>query len=254
MNGVKGLVFKEIYLRRKTFLTGITVFILLFILSVSFCLSLDYGNLKDNENIDTSAAVILSYGVAGMGIMLFSQNTETIVKDKKCKWNIFERTLPLSAKKLAAVRIGVLTVSNLIGFVLAVLLSRVMFTLSHNDFNAAVIANISVIAMIVFLLMVLANFMNLKYSDPQKAATNLIMGLFIIGVLAEVFVYRKFSELQARFSELTEEELEKIIADEYLTHLAEFRDRLFPFFILIFAAFAVIGYFMFLTLYKRREK
>ena len=67
-------------------------------------------------------------------------------------------------------------------------------------------------------------------------------------------MYRKFTELQVQFSELTEEELNNIIVDEYLTPLAELRDRLFPFFIFIFAAIAVIGYFLFLTQYKRREK
>lgn len=147
-----------------------------------------------------------------------------------------------------------LAASNLLGVVLAVLLSWVMFTLAHLEFNASVIANISVIAMVFFILMLFANFMNLKYSDPQKAAVHLMTWFFIIGVLASVFVYRKFTELQVQFSELTEEELDKIIVDEYLTPLAELRDKLFPSFILIFAAIAVIGYFLFLTQYKRREK
>lgn len=255
MNGVKGLIIKEIYLRRKTMLTMLVTFTLFFILAASFCLSFDYGNMKNNDNIDRDSAVlVLSYSVGGMGILLFSQNAETIAKDKKCKWNIFERTLPLSAKKLAAVRTGLLTASNLIGLVLAVLLSWVMFTLAHLEFNTSVIANISVIAMVFFILMLFANFMNLKYSDPQKAAVHLMTWFFIIGVLASVFVYRKFTELQVQFSELTEEELDKIIVDEYLTPLAELRDKLFPSFILIFAAIAVIGYFLFLTQYKRREK
>lgn len=251
MNGVKGLIIKEIYLRRKTMLTMLATFTLFFILAASFCLSFDYGNMKNNDNIDRGSAVlVLSYSVGGMGILLFNQNAETIAKDKKCKWNIFERTLPLSAKKLAAVRIGLLTASNLLGVVLAVLLSWVMFTLAHLEFNASVIANISVIAMLVFMLTVFSNFMNLKYSDPQKAATRFMALLLGIYAIAAVFIYSEFS----KFKGMSEEELNNIIADEYLTPLAELRDRLFPFFILIFAAIAVIGYFLFLTQYKRREK
>lgn len=255
MNGVKGLIIKEIYLRRKTMLTMLVTFALFFILAASFCLSFDYGNMKNNDSIDRGSAVlVLSYSVGGMGILLFSQNAETIAKDKKCKWNIFERTLPLSAKKLAAVRTGVLAASNLIGFMLAVLLSWVMFTLAHMEFNASVIANISVIAIVFFILMMFSNFMNLKYSDPQKAATRFMAWLFAIYILVAVFVYIKFTEIQTQFSNITEEELNNIIVDEYLTPLAELRDRLFPFFIFIFAAIAVIGYFLFLTQYKRREK
>ena len=96
MNGVKGLILKEIYLRRKTMLTGLSIFVLLFILAVSFCLSFDYGNMKNNENLTPDSTVILAYAMAGVGIMLFSQNGETFVKDRKCKWNVFEYTLPLS--------------------------------------------------------------------------------------------------------------------------------------------------------------
>ena len=255
MNGVKGLILKEIYLRRKSMLSGLSIFVLLFILAASFCLSFDYGNMKNNENLNRdSATLILSYAVAGVGIMLFGQNAETIVKDKKCKWNIFEYTLPLSPQKLAAIRVGLLLASSILGLAVSTIFSWVLFALSHHEFTLSVFANISIIAMLVFALMMFANYMNLKYSDPQKAALHLMGWLLAVYALIAVFVYRKFAELQVQFSELTEEELNDILFDECLTPLAELRDRLFPFFIFIFAAIAVIGYFLFLTQYKRREK
>lgn len=255
MNGVKGLILKEIYLRRKSMLTGLAILIPMFILAVSFCLSFDYGNMKNNAELDRdTTTVILAYAVAFVGIMLFGQNAETIIKDKKCKWNIFEHTLPLSAQKLAAVRIGLLLASSILGLVVSTLFSWVIFALSHKEFTLTVFANISVISMSVFALMTFANFMNLKYSDPQKASMRLMAWLLAAYVLIAVFVYKKFAELQLEFSELTEEEFDNILYDEYLTPLAELRDRLFPFFIFIFAAIAVIGYFLFLRQYKRREK
>lgn len=255
MNGVKGLIIKEIYLRRKSMLSGLAIFVLLFILAASFCLSFDYGNMKNNEELNRDTiTVILVYAVAFVGIMLFGQNAETIIKDKKCKWNIFEHTLPLSPQKLAAVRIGILLASSILGLVVSTLLSWVLFALSHKEFTLTVFANISLISMLVFALMTFANFMNLKYSDPQKAAVRSMAWLFAVYVLIAVFVYKKFAELQVEFSELTEEEFDNILFDEYLTPLSEFRDRLFPFFIFIFAAIAVIGYFLFLKQYKRREK
>lgn len=255
MNGVKGLILKEIYLRRKSMLTGLATLIPMFILAASFCLSFDYGNMKNNEELDRdTTTVILAYAVAGVGILLFGQNAETIIKDKKCKWNIFEHTLPLSAQKLAAVRVGLLLASSILGLVVSTLFSWVLFALSHHEFTLSVFANISVIAMFVFAFMMFANFMNLKYSDPQKAALHSAGWLFAIYILGAVLVYRKFTELQVQFSELTDDELNEILFDEYLTPLTELRDRLFPFFILIFAAIAAVGYFLFLKQYKRREK
>lgn len=255
MNGVKGLILKEIYLRRKSMLAGLAILIPMFILAVSFCLSFDYGNMKNNEELDRdTTTVILTYAVAGVGIILFGQNAETIIKDKKCKWNIFECTLPLSAQKLAAVRIGILLASSILGLIVSTLFSWVLFALSHKEFTLTIFANISVISMFVFALMMFANYMNLKYSDPQKAGMHIMAWFFAIYFLAGVFVYRKFIEIQNQFADLSDEEIEKIIAEQFLTPIAEMRDKLFPFFILIFAAIAVIGYFLFLTQYKRREK
>lgn len=255
MNGVKGLILKEIYLRRKTMLTGLATIIPMFILAVSFCLSFDYGNMKNNEDLDRgTTTLIIAYAMAAVSIIMLGQNAETIVKDKKCKWNIFEYTLPLSEQKLAAVRIGILLASTVLGLVVSTLFSWVIFALSHWDFTLTVFANISVIAMVVFTLMTLTNFMNLKYDDPQKAASHLVGWLLAVYAVGGIFVYVKFAELQAQFSELTEEQLGDILIEDVLTPLAELRDRLFPFFILIFAAIAVIGYFLFLTQYKRREK
>ncbi|MDE6709176.1 MAG: ABC-2 transporter permease, partial [Oscillospiraceae bacterium] len=162
MNGVKGLIIKEIYLRWKTLLSGLAIFVLLFILAASFCLSFDYGNMKNNEELDReTTTVILSYAVAGMGILLFGQNAETIIKDKKCKWNIFEHTLPLSAQKLAAVRIGLLLASSILGLIVSTMFSWILFVLAHKEFTLTVFANISVISIFVFALMTFANFMNL---------------------------------------------------------------------------------------------
>lgn len=255
MNGVKGLILKEIYLRRKSTLSGLATIIPMFILAVSFCLSFDYGNMKNNEDLDRgTTTLIIAYAMAVVSIIMLGQNAETIVKDKKCKWNIFEYTLPLSAQKLAAVRIGIILASTVLGLIVSTLFSWVLFTLSHNEFTLSVFANISVIAMIVFMLMTFANFVNLKYDDPQKAALRLMGGMLAIYAAGGIFVYVKLAELRVEFSELTEGELGDILIEDLLTPLAELRDRLFPFFILIFAAIAVIGYFLFLTQYKRREK
>lgn len=255
MNGVKGLIIKEIYLRRKSMLSGFTILILLFILAASYCLSFDYGNMKNDANIDRDVSTtILAYTIAAVGGVVFGQNAETIAKDRKCKWNTFEYTLPLSPQKLAAVRTGLLAASSILGFMLSVLFSLIIFTLAHKGFTLSVFANISLINMLIFIMMVSANYTNLKYGDPQKAAMRLLAWLLAVYALIAVLVYRKFTELQVQFSELTEEEFDNILFDEYLTPLTELRDRLFPFFILIFAAIAAVGYFLFLKQYKRREK
>ena len=262
MNGVKGLILKEIYLRRKSFLSGLSILVLMFILAASFCLSFDYGNMKNNENLDRdTSTVMLAYVVAAMGIFLFSMNGETLTNDIKCKWNIFEQTLPLSAQKLAAVKIGLSWGANLLGTVISMALSAVIFKLSHHKFTLAAMANITAIALIAFVLMTVMNFLLLKFKNPQKAALSftgvvvLLYGLFIVWIRQRVSVFDVIIDSAESSNDTdTIKQLEAITIEEFLEPVIELRDRLFPFFIFIFAAIAVIGYFLFLTQYKRREK
>lgn len=255
MNGVKGLIIKEIYLRRRTLLSGLVVFILLFVLASSFCLSFDYGNMKNNENLNPDSAVILAYAVAGVGIMMFSQNFETITKDTKCKWDIFERTLPLSAEKLAAVKIGLLLGSNLLGTAISTALSAVIFTLAHKKFTFETMANITAIALIVFILMTVMSFLLLKFKDPQKATLS-FMGIVIALYVLFMAWIRQRSAILGEIIDAAEssDEVDPLVIKEFLEPILKWRDRLFPFSILIFAAITAIGYFLFLTQYKRREK
>lgn len=258
MNGVKGLILKEIYLRRKTMLTGLSIFVLLFILAVSFCLSFDYGNMKNDKNLTSDSALILAYAMAGVGIMLFSQNGETFVKDRKCKWNVFEYTLPLSPQKLAAVKTCLLWGSNLLGTVVSTALAAIIFTLAHHQFTLAAMANITVIALAAFALMTFMDFLLLKFQDPQKAALVFSGVLIALYILFMAWVWQRQTELEAFMDAIeasdTSESLDMVTIEQFIAPALEWRDRLFPFSILFFAAVAVIGYFLFLTQYKRREK
>ncbi len=254
MNGVKGLLIKEFYLRRKILLTASVTFLLVMILAVSVCLSLDYGNLAGNESFTHKDAVMLAYSVAGIAMLVLSMNSETIAKDAKCHWNIFEYTLPLSPQKLAAVRIGIICVGSLAGFGIAALCSWIIYSLAHQQYTLAVFKNISVIAIIVFIIMVIANIFYLKYKDPQKASNRLIIGLFLLyGVVAGIAM-AYVSEIGNQFPEMSEEELNEVFKEKLLAPAIELRDALFPYMILIFAAVAAIGYFLFLRYIKRREK
>lgn len=254
MNGVKGLLIKEFYLRRKILLTGLATFLLVMILAASVCLSLDYGNLAGSESFTHKDAIILAYVVAGIAMLVSGMNGETIVKDVKCHWNIFEYTMPLSPQKLAAVRIGIICGGSLAGLGIAALCSRIIYALAHQQYTLAVFKNISVIALIIFIIMVIVNILYLKYKDPQKAANRLAIGLFLLyGVVAGIVMKYSFY-IGKQFPELSEDELNQVFKEKLLVPAAELRDALFPYMILIFAAVAAIGYFFFVKYIKRREK
>lgn len=253
MNGVKGLIIKEFYLRRKSLLSGLTVFVLFFILAASFCLSFDYGNMKNNEAVSPDSMIILVYAISFVTILLLSQNGETIIKDTKCKWYLFEYTTPLSAQKLTAVRVGLILCSNIISLIISLLCSKIIFKLAHKPFTLAEVANISVIALIGFIIAILVNAVQIRYKNPQKAAAVLFGWLIGIYAAAVIFAYVKISE-NVDLSDISDAELDRLLSEKLLTPLVQLRDTLFPFFILFFAAAAIVGYFIILAQVKRREK
>ncbi len=254
MNGVKGLLIKEFYLRRKTLLFASLTFLLFMILAISVCLSLDYGNLAGSESFTHKDVTILAYADAGIAMLVLSINGETIAKDAKCHWNIFEYTLPISPQKLAAVRIGLVSGASIAGLGVAALCSRIIYALAHQQYTLAVFKNISVIAIIIFIIMVTVNVLYLKYKNPQKAANRFIIGFFLLYGMVMGIAMMYVSKIGKQFSELSEEELNEVFKEKLLAPAAELRDALFPYMILIFAAVAAIGYFFFVRYIKRREK
>lgn len=251
MNGVKGFIIKEFYLRRKSVYVGAAIYIMIFILAASFCLSCDYGNMKNNENIPPNASLYLAYMLAATGIATIDgQCNESITKDIKSKWNYFEYTLPLSPQRLAAIRIGILSGTHLLGTIISTLLSLIIFALAHKSFNAETAANIAAISLIILTMMVAGQFLVLKFKDPQKASAWLLGRATLIGMAVGLYATYDIVKSGAE----TEEEMLQYLSEKYLTPLAGLRDMLFPFTLLIFAAIVIIGYFLFLDAIKRREK
>ena len=119
-------------------------------------------------------------------------------------------------------------------------------------------ANITVIALAAFAFMTFMDFLLLKFQDPQKAALVFSGVIIALYVLFMVWVWQRQAELEAFMDSIeasdTSESLDMAAIEELIAPALEWRDRLFPFSILFFAAVAVIGYFLFLTQYKRREK
>lgn len=251
MNGVKGFIMKELYLRRKSFFVGLAIYIMVFILAASFCLSCDYGNMKNNENIPQGAALYLAYAIAGIGIAVIDgQYGESIAKDIKSKWNYFEYTLPLSPQRLAAIRIGILGGAHLLGTVVSTLLSLIIFALAHKSFNRETAANITAISLLILIIIVFGQFLVLKFKDAQKASSWLTGTLLVIGTAASLYTAKNLVE--AGFE--SDAEIFQYLSEKYFTPLSGLRDMLFPFSLLIFAAIVIIGYFLFLGALKRREK
>lgn len=253
MNGIKGLIYKEFLLKRKTLLITMSIWLLLFILAVSVCLSMEFGNLANNQNLTAKSTVIFSYLLAAVAMISFTSRDDTVYSDAKCHWNQFEYTLPVSAEKIAAVKVSLLGASALFALAISLFTSWVISTLSHTPMLFAVIKNITMIMLICMFISVISTVLMFRYKNPQTVLAILFGVAAAVFAVIAVWYLRKMNLIGKQFVEMGGEELMaytfRILADRY----AGIRDAVFPFSALIFAAIILLGYFLFTGQLKRRE-
>ena len=98
MNKLKGLVLKDLYLRRKNLILGSILFLTVFILAASVCLSCYYGNLARVENYDRGNLTMIVYTVTTFAIMCFVSNGSS-TGDNKCAGSFSSTLFPCLPKK-----------------------------------------------------------------------------------------------------------------------------------------------------------
>lgn len=252
-NGIKGLIYKELLLKRNTLFWALLIWLLLFILAVSFCLSMDFGNLTKNENLTAESMVIFSYLLAGIAMVSLISSDSAVYIDAKCHWNRFEYTLPVSAKKIAAVKIFLMGASALLALVISLFTSWVISTLSHTAPDFTVIKNITAIMLVCMLISVISTLLMFRYKNPQTVIAILFGFFTVVFALAAVWYFRKMNLVRNQFVEMTGEELVNYTFNIFADRCAKIRDMIFPFSALIFAAIIALGYILFTRQLERRE-
>lgn len=122
---MKGLIYRELYLTRKTYISALFTYLIITLLLVLINLSISFGNLKDiisAENGESTKNTIfyLSVIIPSAALYIMSAaNFELVDKDITTKWLTFQYTIPLSTKKSALVKILIITVSIIIAFALS---------------------------------------------------------------------------------------------------------------------------------------
>ncbi|MDE6591562.1 MAG: hypothetical protein K2K57_00670 [Oscillospiraceae bacterium] len=252
MNKLKGLVLKDLYLRRKNLILGGLLFLMVFILCSSVCLSCDYGNLARAENYDRGNLTMMVYTVTTFALMCFVSNGSS-TGDNKCRWQLFEYTLPLSPEKIAILRLGLILSANIFSYILSLTASAIVCACGRLDFTRDMFENITAAALCMFIFTVILSALMIKYKDPQKASAHLMTVFVIIYIPVMAIVMNRVNEIGKAHPDLFDEQQEELLKEMFLDPLMNVRSALFPFTVLIYAAVIVCGYLLFVKLIKRRE-
>lgn len=122
---MKGLIYRELYLTRKTYISAFSTYLLITLLLVLINLSMSFGNLRDiisAENGESTKNTLFYLSVIIPSVVLYlmsAANFELVDKDMTTKWLTYQYTIPVSTKKCAFVKILIITVSIIIAFALS---------------------------------------------------------------------------------------------------------------------------------------
>lgn len=101
---MKGLIFRELYLTRKTYISAFCTYLLITLLLVLINLSISFGNLKDiisAENGESTKNTIFYISVIIPSAALYimsAANFELVDKDMTTRWLTYQYTIPVSTK------------------------------------------------------------------------------------------------------------------------------------------------------------
>ena len=122
---MRGLIYRELYLARKSYIGGLIAVAMFIILGVLIRMSLLYGNLADLEAdaykmVDLVSYIAFSYLPLVLLFIPFAGDGGVSISDYKSKWMLYEYTLPYNEKQLAGVKyiikIGLMLLAFLLAF------------------------------------------------------------------------------------------------------------------------------------------
>ncbi len=121
---MKGLIYRELYLARKSYIGGMIVVAMFILLGVLIRLSLICGNLADLDAetykmVDMASYIAFSYLPLLLLLVPLAGDGGVAISDYKSKWMLYAYTLPYSEKQMAAVKYMIKITLLLFGFGLA---------------------------------------------------------------------------------------------------------------------------------------
>lgn len=198
---MKGLIYRELYLSRKTYIIGLLTFALFVFLGAMVRLSMLYGNLavlcQDPNYYETlDLASFYGFGILAPVIIFTALCGDggVILSDYKCHWCLFCYTLPISTQKQAFIKFFIKVAAILTAFLLSLLNMSILCGISGRTFSMDLFR-------LIVILMMLATIIN-SATTPlllKMKSSNAVILVVIITIIAAFLVCVKM--LQSWFAE-----------------------------------------------------
>lgn len=152
---MKGLIYKELFLGKKTYIGFLAVALGLAILGILVSLGIRYGNIQDMAAEEvTRFFQMFVYFTYGILLFTIGEGFFSIERDKVAGWRKLEYTMPIPAKTQMTVRYLTAGIVLIACFVLGLINGGVMALLFRRTFTGTMLKNMVIIlllAMVLFL-------------------------------------------------------------------------------------------------------
>lgn len=238
---MKGLIYKELFLGKKTYLGLLAVALGLALLGILVGLGIRYGNIQDMA-ADEVTRFFQMFVYFTYVILLFSiaENCSAIERDKVKGWRRLEYTMPVTAKKQMAVRYLTAGIVLITGFVLGLINGGVMALVFRRTFTNTMFKN-----MVIILLLVMVSFL-VETPQYQYFSFNAVTFIYsaIMMVVCMVFA----------IGFCMEEGILREIYNYVWKNAGRFLDGFLYLSPLIMPVLLAVSFFLSVKAYQRREK
>lgn len=258
---MKGLIYRELYLSKKSYTAGFVTFLMIFLIGLLFRLSTEYGNFAKLEGDAFRTVDIITYYESlyvPSAVIFFAMMAEhgIIIADFKSKWNTFAYTLPVSEKKTAFVKYLILVCSMLTGLIFSILNALIICGISDRHFTFGIVKNILIIMTCILINQAINIPLLMKLKSKAKSDVVFTIALAMLLFAFSKFINEIFTEIFSGFSDIenmSEAEVWELIGN-FIQKIVDFRDKVFLFVPITIIAVISAGYYATVRILKGREK
>ncbi len=247
---MKGLLFKEFYLTRKTYLGLLGVFLGMAFLCILAALSMICGNLQEimTESPEEVNGYFQMFVYAPVAVAMFSvaAGEDSVYKDYASGWMQYSYASPVPAAKMVGVRylaVGIIAIASL---VLGLGSAGIVSLILDKPITAGMLKNLLVILLVAIGYSFLDIPMALRFKTAQAVQNKVGIAFIIIYIVAFGWFFKKSEQLKGE------------TFDQYMTNMMEkavnIRDMLLPFAPILMLVLFAVSFTISIKLYQRREK
>lgn len=257
------LIYRELYIGRKFYITNILV-VLLFILMCSLVrLSMLYGNLAhlDNETfelIDTITYYAFTYIVA-YGAFSILDDPGVILSDYRSNWRIFSYSLPVSPAKRVLVKYIIKLGAFCTAMLLSIINGCIIAAFAGRDFGTDQILNFFLLVNFWLIVDLLRAPMMLRARSEKGFQMSGMAGYFIVmaaimfPVLGKVTMLMAEIAMESEQNELSDDDAMFIMQQRMTEFLGDLHNRVLVWMPLLTVAIIAVGFIICVQILKRRE-